>query len=152
MGGRQQYWLDRAAEGLGALAAGSAAATLGWSLGGWMAGIAGAVVGVGAGFAVVRRAGTSSPAYAIALMPIVSSGPDELLLDDPLPEPAEGSRVVRLFADGQQVALPQPGALAERIDRWLGVRDRADDGRGAATGDATAELHAALDDIRRSLG
>ncbi len=74
----------------------------------------------------------------------------ELLLDDAVVRPAPDSRVVQLFGDQP---LPEPGELALRIDDYL------DEGRGAsrrggegARPDASAALHAALAEIRRSLG
>jgi hypothetical protein len=90
-------------------------------------------------------------------------GADEpFLLDDPLSVLAEDSRVVRLFAvpatAGDAVALPAPGEMAARNEDFLEV------GRGgvaetvllperpaAIAPDASAALHAALADIRRSL-
>ncbi|MEO7813913.1 MAG: hypothetical protein ABIR87_00510 [Sphingomicrobium sp.] len=67
----------------------------------------------------------------------------ELLLDDPLPTPANDSRVVQLFADGR---LPHPGQLKERIDRHL-----ADGGKAVPMVDASDALSEALAELRRSL-
>ncbi|MDQ3077464.1 MAG: hypothetical protein M3Q83_01325 [Pseudomonadota bacterium] len=97
----------------------------------------------------VDSAGKSSvPAFAPVDLP--TDGLGELLLDDPIVVPAPDSRVVRLFGDQP---LPEPGELALRIDDYL------DEGRGASRRgsgerrvDASAALHAALADIRRSLG
>jgi hypothetical protein len=78
--------------------------------------------------------------------PWVEAFPDglaELLLDDPLPEPASDSRVVQLFANGR---MPTAGQLASRIDRHL-----ADGGRAAPEGDASDALSEALAELRRSL-
>jgi hypothetical protein len=86
---------------------------------------------------------------------------DELLLDTPL-APAEGSRVVRLFGDAPQPALeattiPAPGEMLARIEDFLGVaRGSAAAAEPApnanfASAEASAALHAALADIRRSL-
>ena len=82
--------------------------------------------------------------------------PDELLLDDPIIPIDPESRVVRLFDRVQPPEpLPEPGELAERIATYL------DKGRSAAPStaetpparvDASVALHAALADIRRSLG
>lgn len=82
---------------------------------------------------------------------------DELLLTDAIDAPAEESRAVRLFAPE---TLQIPGELAERIDEWLdGARSRLSDrvdepcrGHGPAASPASAALHTALADIRRSLG
>ena len=89
---------------------------------------------------------------------------DELLLDDPLPVLGDASRVVRLFAAqpaGTEVAplpLAGPGEMIARIEDFLGeargIAARVEPIRRAdqaATDDASAALHAALADIRRSL-
>lgn len=86
--------------------------------------------------------------------------PGVLLLDDPLP--AANERVVRLFANAPaqgdaEVAQAGPGEMIARIEAFLG-QDRPE--RGVAprpapesvADDASAALHAALADIRRSLG
>ena len=87
---------------------------------------------------------------------------DALLLDDPLPGVDDDSRVVRLFAPhsaapAATTPLAGPGEMLARIETFLGQD------RGAATAgeqsrsdrpaaeDASAALHAALADIRRSL-
>ncbi len=80
---------------------------------------------------------------------------DVLMLDDPLPALTEDSRVVRLFAvpTGSDTApLPAPGEMVARIEDFLGATrpDRATSHHPAAA-DASAALHAALADIRRSL-
>jgi hypothetical protein len=85
---------------------------------------------------------------------------DELLLDTPL-APAEGSRVVRLFGDAPQppleATIPAPGEMLARIEDFLGVaRGSAAAAEPApnanfASAEASAALHAALADIRRSL-
>lgn len=75
----------------------------------------------------------------------------ELLLDDPIVPGDAESRVVRLF---QPDPLPEPGELVTKIADYL------DSGRSAVLPmagepvrhDASAALHAALADIRRSLG
>ena len=86
---------------------------------------------------------------------------DALLLDDPLPALDEDSRVVRLFAvpasASEATPLPAPGEMAARIENFLGGTRAgpaaAEPARHAAPGaaDASAALHAALADIRRSL-
>jgi len=82
-----------------------------------------------------------------------------LLLDDPLPAVTADSRVVQLFAlpapVGVASPLPAPGEMVARIEGFLGVaRNRAAASDGApdrVAADASAALHAALADIRRSL-
>jgi hypothetical protein len=85
-----------------------------------------------------------------------------LLLEDPLPALAADSRVVRLFAvpatPGDSVSLPAPGEMAARIQDFLGVgrggaaeTDLVPERPAAIAPDASAALHAALADIRRSL-
>jgi hypothetical protein len=88
--------------------------------------------------------------------PYLSSLDDELILDDPIAPAAGGSRVVRLFAPE---TIAAPGELADRIDSWLeGARGRqrpvvaaSGGGLGPTSSPASAALHAALDDLRRSL-
>lgn len=79
---------------------------------------------------------------------------DELLLDDPIMPIEPESRVIQLFEPHQPEPLPEPGELVARIADYL------DSGRGAPQQtapsdpirhDASAALHAALADIRRSL-
>lgn len=93
------------------------------------------------------------------------SGEDEeenvLLLDMPLPPAGEESRVVRLFGNaGPQpttAIIPAPGEMLARIEDFLGANRTAPPAAGpvpaanAASADASAALHAALADIRRSL-
>lgn len=66
---------------------------------------------------------------------------DELVLDDVLADLGEDSRVVRLF---DASAMPTPGQLRARIDRHLGQA-------AVASTDASAALHEALAELRRSL-
>ena len=66
---------------------------------------------------------------------------EELVLDDVLGELREDSRVVRLF---DASAMPTPGQLRARIDRHLGQAT-------GASPDASAALHEALAELRRSL-
>ena len=118
----------------------------------------------GAGFALVRSVGSTqwggmridlSPIDDLVTVPTPFD--DELLLTDPIEAPTEESRVVRLFAPE---TLQVPGELAERIDDWLdGARsrlgakgDQPRRGHGPAASPASAALHSALADIRRSLG
>lgn len=86
---------------------------------------------------------------------------DELLLDTPL-VPRDEARVVRLFGDAPQPAteggaIPAPGEMLARIEDFLGA-SRGCVGAAVpaphanlASADASAALHAALADIRRSL-
>ncbi|MCY7398018.1 MAG: hypothetical protein LH466_04150 [Sphingomonas bacterium] len=87
---------------------------------------------------------------------------DELLLDDPLPAVDDESRVVRLFAPqcgatAQPTPFAGPGEMMARIENFLGQArggaTAAEQPRSdrAAADDASAALHAALADIRRSL-
>lgn len=76
---------------------------------------------------------------------------NELLLDDPLPEPGSQSRVVKLFVKPQ----PTPGQLAGRIAHFLADQPppaltAAASPEGDRT-DASEALHAALASIRASL-
>jgi hypothetical protein len=75
----------------------------------------------------------------------------ELLLDDPLVEIEEDSRVVRLF-DRKEAT---PGELVARIEGYLGagrpIPPRSAEEGSAAPPDASAALHAALANIRASL-
>lgn len=80
---------------------------------------------------------------------------DELLLDDPIVPISPDSRVVRLFNPEQPPEpLPEPGELAARIVTYLDSergKSRIAVNSALVTGDASAALHAALADIRRSL-
>jgi hypothetical protein len=85
---------------------------------------------------------------------------DALLLDTPVAAEAE-SRVVRLFGGAAPASeagnIPAPGEMLARIEDFLGVaRGSAEQGEpvrraNEASADASAALHAALADIRRSL-
>lgn len=128
-----------------------------------LAGSLGAALAAGAGaLALQRRVGrprwSSAPFEVSAIdapQQVVATG--ELLLTDPLEELPEDSRVVRLFAPD---TLHVPGELAGQIDQWLdGARTRLGErregapvGHGPDASPASAALHAALADIRRSLG
>lgn len=76
--------------------------------------------------------------------------PEPLELEDRLPDPAEDSRVVQLFAARP---LPTPGELARRIEDHLG--GSAEESRGGKVleleVDAAAALRQALGELRRSL-
>lgn len=78
---------------------------------------------------------------------------DELLLDDPIAPLAPDSRVVRLFEREQPEPLPEPGELVLRIADYLetGRAARPPAETEPTRPDASAALHAALADIRRSL-
>ena len=73
---------------------------------------------------------------------------DVLLLEDALPEPDPASRVVQLFASAP---MPTPGQLSERIDRHLAGESAPSLDRPPAPNHASEALHAALDELRRSL-
>jgi hypothetical protein len=87
---------------------------------------------------------------------------DVLLLDDPVvaaPAGEDQDRVVHLFAGHAPAAaevaerLPAPGEMVARIETFLGssVTRLAVPEAPAPAADASAALHAALADIRRSL-
>ena len=140
------------------------------------AGAAGALVALTGGLLVARlgeRGAPRAPAIADSLNDLLLGDDvltlqdrvdDEvLLLDDPLPAVGDESRVVRLFAlpagPGEAATpLAGPGEMISRIEDFLGhVRGsapRAEPLRSAdptTAEDASAALHAALADIRRSL-
>ena len=86
---------------------------------------------------------------------------DALLLDTPVAAAEPESRVVRLFGGAPHSSeagnIPAPGEMLARIEDFLGVaRGGAEQGEpvrraNEASADASAALHAALADIRRSL-
>ncbi len=87
---------------------------------------------------------------------------EPLLLDDPLPILNDDSRVVRLFAaipgeDRRAPPLAGPGEMIARIEDFLGrsrgapLGETSHRARKAESEDASAALHSALADIRRSL-
>ena len=132
--------------------------TLGHSAG--MALAAAAVAALVLRWASAPRAGRFEFALDALAAPVADEvAGDELLLEDRLDEPGQDSRVVRLFAPE---TLAMPGDLAARIDDWLeGARTRTaarpglavnGGGHGPASSPASAALHAALADIKRSLG
>lgn len=86
---------------------------------------------------------------------------DALLLDDPLPRAQDDGRVVRLFTavrpvPAEQATIADPSEMVTRIEEFL-AKPRAAGASinsgpvNAASDDASAALHAALADIRRSL-
>ena len=144
-----------------ALAAAWAGKALGFSLG---AAAAAAVAAFALGFLAIKRIGSANSPSSYGFEPTVfeSAGDtDELLLgpqdevlvlDDPLVEVPEDSRVVRLFARQE----PTPGELVERIADFLGedrrtVADVPVRVENAPPADASAALHTALANIRASL-
>ena len=133
-----------------------------------VAGIAGAIVALAAGF-ICARVDRGQPidslaAFLVAEDVLLLDQPidrdDVLLLDDPLPRDG-GSRVVRLFAAhpvnaAASAPLAGPGEMVARIEDYLGLARgsaaAAEPARRASeAADASAALHAALADIRRSL-
>ena len=149
---------DVAAEMLGGVALGigaSASATLIAIREGWPvlpACVAAALAGMAVGWAAVRIV-PGNPRKTLPVfdpVPIMSRDDaytdmapaefdDTLLLDDGPAELPQSSRVVQLFAPG---AHPTAGELSARIDHHLGAADAPD---------ASDALHAALEEIRRSL-
>lgn len=135
------------------------AVAAGWAT--WMAGLplaaiaAVGVIAMAVAIVALRLAGGSalSPEAGFEQVPIedATGGLDELLLDDPLVEIADDSRVVQLFAGVE----PTPGELVLRIEDYLNEGRRApnSDAAGAEqrSVDASGALHAALANIRASL-
>ena len=167
--------IEIAAEWIAAACLGGAAAFACWMLvpvgaGMVAAPLAGAIGAIGALFAMGRvdRGRKLSPERFVPVdfgddevltLDEAVEPDDELLLDDPLPALDEHSRVVRLFAvpvsPSEPAPLPAPGEMAARIENFLGgarpgPADMALHAAPVAT-DASAALHAALADIRRSL-
>ena len=169
MGQRAGNWADRVAELCGAAALAGGVGASAWLCaphgGAASAALAGGAAALGGlvGWAIVRAApgaaGAMPDFHLDPMTDVVVEKPQvsESLLDDPA-EPPEASRVVQLF--GPPVA-DTPGALQARIAAHLGdpAREIArSDGEppkvwngSPAIPDASDALHAALDEIRRSL-
>lgn len=111
------------------------------------------------GLAVMRQAG--EPNFRLAEFDPVPfpEAEEPLELMDAISPIDEESRVIRLFAPE---TIAAPGELAERIDQWLeGARGRTaalaasgdgvPSGHGRTSSAASAALHSALDELRRSL-
>ena len=153
----KQHPADAAAEWIApailAVAAGWSASRLGGSI---VAAAGAALAALLAGIAAMRFLGTDRHEIAEARfepLPLDDCIEEigELLLDDPLVEIEEDSRVVRLFAREEAT----PGELVARIEDFLGEERRipalcAEEG-SASPPDASAALHAALANIRASL-
>ncbi len=163
---QQRPAIERAAETIAALSLGGAAAfgvfhaapLDGPTLAGAMT-VAGAAAAIG-GLALLglvdgRREIDECPSFEPSDF---ADGPiddeDELLLDDPIAPIGSDSRVIQLFEPHQPEPLPEPGELVARIADYLdsgGGADRSAAPREPVRQDASAALHAALADIRRSL-
>jgi hypothetical protein len=137
------------------------AGAAGWSA--WIMGLtpqavaAIAVAALAAAMLAMRTLGhgahSTPPAFEPLPIETDDAEHDELLLDDPLGETEDDSRVVRLFAKQE----PTPGELLLRIEDFLGDGGRRIDPHPAANApppaaaDAGAALQAALANIRASL-
>ena len=155
---RQGSRADRLVDAFGAFAAGTgagawawlAAASFGYSPILWS--VAFGAIGAVAGWLIMLSATSakpSNPPFEPATIDfaeesnvlLLETEADVLLLSDELLELEPDARVVRLFAPAP---VPSPGQLSARIERHLARSNDAPD-------DATAALHAALHDIRRTL-
>ena len=147
---------DWIAEWTGAVALGGACGFAAFSLAPLAAAPA-ALVATLAARAVLRRVG-EPVGHRLEFEPTELEVPAEaepLLLTDRLEVPGEDSRVLRLFAPD---TIDVPGEMVERIEHWLAdarrrhvpTGDRAA-GHGPASSPASAALHSAISDIRRSL-
>ena len=154
--GLGKLWNDRLADLFGAGVLGIAGGTCGWILApgaGWLAlgvGAVGGLVGLAAGWLAMRAVPGGGGLLTLAAFELGAVEPIEeepLLLDDELPVRDADSRVVRLFAVDEMTA----GELAARIDRHLGQDAAWEAAAASHAADATDALHAALDDLRRSL-
>ncbi len=164
-----RHWGDRVAELAGAIALGigTAASTRQIApLGGFEPALlaeAGGLAGLIAGWLIVRLTPGSSKPPALAsfdVAPIESFiakefAPDELLLETQSTDPARDARLAALFGSPHPAS---PGDLQARIEMHLGDPSHASGGRvTSAPGhpqvipDASDALHAALNEIRRSL-
>ena len=164
--------IEIAAESIAAACVGGATAFAVWSAAppaAWLSAVTGGVLAATGALFLMRRVDRPRKA-GDRFVPVDFAGeavlaPDDaiddegtLLLDDPLPALHEDSRVVRLFSVPasaiEPAPLPAPGEMAARIENFLGGTRTgtaaADPTLHAAT-DASAALHAALADIRRSL-
>lgn len=168
MGQRAGNWADRVAELCGAAALAGGGGASAWLCAPHAGALAAGAAALGGlvGWAIVRAApgaaGASRAMPEFRLDPmtdvVVEKLPVSALLLDDTAEPPEVSRVVQLF--GPPVA-DTPGALQARIAEHLGdpAREIArSDGEppavwngSPAIPDASDALHAALDEIRRSL-
>lgn len=169
--GRRDHRADRVVDAVGALAAAIGGAVSAWlaaiETGGpplvWasLAAVVGALVGMRIMRAVPGRTGSKPTAFEPATIAFEDPS-DVLLLEDEIllleevcvdPEPV--SRVVQLFAPD---SVATPGQMQARIERHLargegGEWDSPDRSRDNAIqrDEASAALHAALSDIRRTL-
>lgn len=117
--------------------------------------MAAATIAFATGVVVMRLAGAAPIAVDAGFDPVPIEDAaqfGELLLDDPLVEIADDSRVVQLFAKPE----PTPGELVLKIQDYLSDdrRPQVVDGPAEAfnpPADASASLHAALANIRASL-
>ena len=146
-----RHWGDRLADLFGAVALGAGAGGTTWLIAPRLSAVATAL-GLCFGWLLMRAVpggemALSIPAFEV--VPLEAGDEQSLLLEDALAEPDADSRVVQLFAPD---ATPTAGQLQARIDRHLGLGEAegwaAEEAHRADAGDA---LHAALDEIRRSL-
>lgn len=152
-----RHWSDSVAELGGGIALGLGAGGAGlilaprFGLPLWPVSGGGLVVGLVLGWLIVRIVPAQLSSKSLApfeLAPLEADGADDaLLLEDVLPQPEEDSRVVRLFAPDGPTTV---GELQARIDQHLGQRS-AEPQSTSQPPDASDALHAALDEIRRSL-
>ena len=167
--------IEIAAEWIAAACVGGAIAFAVWRLAplgsGILAAAAAGVLGAIGALVVMNRVERADRPLGERFVPVdFTDEADVLMLDDPigrdeplrleykLPAISEDSRVVRLFAvppmAGEAAPLPAPGEMAARIENFLGgtrTDTAAVDPTLPAATDASAALHAALADIRRSL-
>jgi len=170
----QRPAIEIAAESIAAACVGGATAFAVWSAAppaaAWIAAVtSGLLTATGALFLMQRVDRPRRPGErfvpvdfadeAVLLLDDAIDDDGALLLDDPLPPIDEDSRVVRLFAapptGDPSAPLPPPGEMAARIEDFLGVTRTAPAAAPMPfhppVEDASAALHAALADIRRSL-
>jgi hypothetical protein len=166
----QRPAIEIAAEWIAAACVGGAGGFACWMLApagaGWLAAPAAGGLGAAATLFALGRVDARRGPPRERFVPIdfadaaelAGEGDEALLLDDPLPALDADSRVVRLFAvaptPDEPTSLPGPGEMAARIETFLGGSrggTAAADPVAPAATDASAALHAALADIRRSL-